>query len=227
MNDVKVANTYYNVAAEAAQEAGSHALQALALGRKGFLSIHAGEYEAALSFLQQAYSLAENTTTGKSKSWIVMMQAEALSHLQRKNECLAVLDKTVQVFDQDRSVTGEDNRWTGFNQPTRVGYAGICYLRLDLPEDAQPMLYTALEALPAGPTRRRSIILGDIATTYMQEREIEEACKVATQALSYAAQTKSARALHHLRRFQREINRFRKVSAVRKFNEHMRIVKYA
>jgi tetratricopeptide (TPR) repeat protein len=205
----------------------NHTLQALALGRKGFLSIHTGEYEAALPFLQKSYSLAENTATGKSKSWIVMMEAEALSNLKRKDECLAVLEKTIQVFDQDRSVTGEDKQWTGFTQSTRVGYTGICYLRLHLSHDAQSMLHTALEDLPPGPTRRRSIILGDLATAYMQQNEIEEACKTATQALSCAAQTKSSRALEQLRRFQREINAFGQVSSVRKFNEHMRIVKYA
>jgi tetratricopeptide (TPR) repeat protein len=226
MNDVKTAGAYYNLAVEAAQAVGNHALQALALGRKGFLLIYTGEYEAALPFLQKSYSLAENTATGKSKSWIVMMEAEALSNLKRKKECLATLDKTIQVFDQDRSATGEDKQWTGFTHSTRVGYAGICYLHLHLPHDAQPMLHTALEALPPGPTRRRSIILGDLATAYMQQNEIEEACKTATQALSYAAQTKSSRALEQLRRFQQEMNAFSKVSSVKKFNEYMRIVKY-
>ncbi len=226
INNSEIAEIYYTLAIEAAQEVDNHALRAIALGRKGFLSIYRGKYEKALPILQEAFSLAENTTTGKTKSWIAMMEAEALSNLKRKDACFSTLEKTAQVFDQGQYSTGEDAHWTGFTHATMVGYKGICYLRLELSADAQPMLHTALDTLPFGPTRRKSLILSDLATTYIQQKEIEEACKVATQALLCATQTKSSRALTKLLEVQKMLGEWKDVSCIKRFNEQLKIVKF-
>jgi tetratricopeptide (TPR) repeat protein len=225
MNELERAKTYYQLAMETAQEIDNHALKATALGREGFLQIYNHEYEKALPILREAFSLAENTATGKTKSWLAMMEAEALSNLRKTKDCLSMLEKTEQVFDQDRSSTGEDKNWTGFSHATMSGYKGICYVRLQLPEEAQPMLYQSLEALPIGPTRRKALTLTDLATTYVQQRELEEACKIATQALVCAAQTKSTRALTKLLEFQQDLREWRNVACVKNFNNHLKLVK--
>jgi tetratricopeptide (TPR) repeat protein len=224
MHDPQTAEAYYTLASEAAQEIDHQALKAIALGRTGFLSVYSGEYEKALPLLQAAFSLAEKTTTGKTKAWIAMMEAEALAHLKRKNACLSVLEKTEQVFDQDHSSTGEDTHWTGFTLSTMVGYKGICYVRLALPTEARSMLQSALEALPLGPTRRKSLLLSDVATTYLQQREVEQACKIATQALLCTAQTKSSRAVIRLLAFQKELREWKDVLCVKQFNEHLQFL---
>lgn len=225
MNDLESADHYYTLAIEAARQADNPALWSIALGRQGFLSVYEGAFLGALPFFQHAYSLAENTTTGKSKSWLTMMEAEAVSSLKRKDDCFALLEKTEAVYTQDRSPTGADRRWTGFSQTTMMGYKGMCYVRLHIPEKARSFLQMALTDLPSGPTRRRSLILADIATTYIQQEEIEEACTVASQALVYAAQTKSSRALQRLRVVQKDLRGWRDVSAVKRLNEQLRIVK--
>ncbi|MBV9708373.1 MAG: tetratricopeptide repeat protein [Chloroflexi bacterium] len=225
MNDSQTAEAYYTLAIETAQEIDHAALKAIALGRKGFLSVYRSEYEKALPLLQEAFSLAETTTTGKTKSWIAMMEAEALANLKRKDACLSALEKTERVFDQDQSSTGEDTHWTGFTLSTMAGYKGICYVRLALPTEARPMLQSGLEALPLGPTRRKSLLLSDLATTYLQQREVEEACKIATQALLSAAQTKSARAVTRLLAFQKELREWKDVLCVKQFNEHLQFLR--
>lgn len=225
MNDPETAESYYTLAIETAQEVDNHALQAIALGRKGFLSIYSGEYEKALPILQESVSLAANTTTGKTKSWIAMMEAEALSNLKRKDACFAALERTEAVFDQGESLIEEDKHWTGFTYSTMVGYKGICYTHLRLPYEAQSMLRIALDTLPLGPTRRRSLILTDLATTYVQQKEIEEACKIASQALLCAAQTKSTRALNKLWNFQKTLTEWKNVACVKQFNKYITLTK--
>lgn len=224
MNDPKTADAYYTLAIEAAQEVDDRALWAIALGRKGFLSIYNGEFQKALPFFQEAYGLAEQTTTGKSKSWLTMMESEALSHLKRKDDCFATLEKTERVFDQDRSPTGVDKHWTGFSRSTLTGYKGVCYMRLQLPGEAQSLLRASLDELSPGPTRRRSIILTDLALTYLQQKKVEEACEVASQALLCAVHTKSTRALQRLRNFQNELRTWKTLPCVKRFNEQLRIV---
>ena len=154
-----------------------------------------------------------------------MMEAETLSNLKKKDDCLFTLEKTEEVFDQDRSPTGEDKHWTGFTYATMMGYKGSCYIRLQLPHEAQSMLNTALNDLPSGPTRRKSLLLSELALTYIQQKEIEEACKIASQALLCAAQTKSPRALKSLKDIQRELRGWRDTSYVKRFNHHLNFVK--
>jgi tetratricopeptide (TPR) repeat protein len=224
MNNVATAEAYQNLAIEVAREVAHDPLEALALGRKGFLSVYRQEYSESLPILQRACALAENTVTGKSKSWLTMMEAEAYSGLQSKDRCREALDKTEEISDQDgSSSTGEDRCWTG----SLIGYKGACYIRLHLPDEAQPLLRSALQELPTAedPTRRKPLILTNLALTCVWQEEIEEACKVATQALLCSAQTKSSRAISGLRNFQKEVRQWKDVYCVKKFNKQLNSVK--
>jgi tetratricopeptide (TPR) repeat protein len=223
MNDVAMAEAYQSLAIEVAHEVANDPLETLALGRKGFLSVYRGAYSESLPILQRAYALAENTVTGKSKSWLMMMEAEAYSGLQSKDKCREALDKTEEVSDQDgSSSTGEDRRWTG----PLIGYKGACYIRLRLPDEAQSLLLNALQELPsaADTPRRKPLILTNLALTHVWQGEIEEACKIASQALLCAAQTRSRRAISTLQKFQKEVRQWKDVYCVKKFNKQLNSV---
>lgn len=224
MNNCAAAEAYYTLAIEAAQEAKNDALWALALGRKGFLPIYNGQFEKALPVLQKASTLAKQTTTGQSKSWLVTMKAEALAHLHRKSDCFAALDQANAFLTLD-ATTGSDVYWTGFNETTLAGYKGVCYTLLHMPDAAQSVLRTSLAALPPGPTRRKSIVLTDLALTYVQQEEIEEACRIAMESLEIAAQAKSTRALQRLRTLQAELKPWRDHASVRRLEKQLKIVK--
>src|SRR5262249_20119705 len=47
LNALELANSYYTLAIESAHEVDNHTLEALALGRKAFLSVYKGEYHSA------------------------------------------------------------------------------------------------------------------------------------------------------------------------------------
>ncbi len=226
INDAKI---YYRLAASAAEEVGNHALKATALGREGFLPVYQGKPDEALPLLREAYVLAEKSTTGVTRAWVGMMEAEALSKIEgREKECLSVLQKVEDVFLEvdvyQEAPNQDDRKWTGFNRPTLIGYKGACLLHLRQPEEARSMLLATLEQLPSGPTRRRSLILTDLALSYVQNQEIEEACKTATQALIYTAQAKSPRSLQRLKSFQKTLQPWRNLACVRRLQNAMRIV---
>lgn len=219
MNQCIKATTYYDLAIDAAQEADNHRLYSLALGRKGFLPIYLGHSEESLSPLQYAYALAQQTTTGKSKSWLITMQAEAFSNLKNKRECLDTLEQAERVISL--ADDGEDAHWTGFSRETLAGYEGICYMRLEMPKEARNVLQQSLESLPAGPTRRKSIVLSDLATTYAQEGEVEEACRIADESLLIATRSKSARAIQRLRELQHRLQPWNDHISVKRFNDQL------
>ena len=63
-------------------------------------------------------------------------------------------------------------------------YEGSSLLQLRRPADARPFLIEALHVLTADHVKARAIVLLLIASTYVQEHEIEEACRLADEALS-------------------------------------------
>lgn len=231
LDNIAEAKAYYQLAARAAEEIDNHSLRATALGREGFLPVYQGKPYDALPLLQEAYTLAEKNTTGKTKAWVAMMEAEALARMAgKKAECLSLLQKVDEVFQEEDAPLGEqpntdDRKWTGFTYPTLMGYKGTCFLYLHLPEEARSMLLTALESLSPGPTRRRSLLLTDLAMSYVQSQDIEEACNTATQALIATAQSKSPRSLQRLRDFQQTLQPWRDLASVRRFNSAMRMLK--
>lgn len=230
MDKIENAKIYYRLAVQAATEVDNHALKATALGREGFLPVYQGQPSQALPLLKEAYTLAEGSTTGQTKAWIVMMEAEALARIEGKREaCLSTLKKVDDVFYEgsvglEDAPNRDDRKWTGFSQPTLIGYKGTCLLHLRQPEEARSMLLITLDTLPPGPTRRRSLVLADLALTYVQSQEIEEACKTATLALVYTAQSKSPRSLQRLKYFQKMLQPWRNLACVRRFSNAMKIL---
>jgi tetratricopeptide (TPR) repeat protein len=230
LDNIEEAKAYYRLGARAAEEVDNHPLQATALGREGFLPVYLGKPQEALPLLHEAENLADERVTGQTKAWISMMEAEALARIDGKKEaCLSVLKKVDAIFyeeaaDLEEAPNRDDRKWTGFTLPTLTGYKGTCFLHLHQPEEARSMLLIALGDLPPGPTRRRSLILTDLATAYLQSQEIEEACNTATQALVYTAQSKSSRSLQRLRNFQKTLRPWRDLASVRRFNSAMKIL---
>ncbi len=233
MDRIEDARIYYRLAMRAADEVDNHALKATALGREGFLPIYLGKPAEALPLLKEAYTLADESTTGQTKAWVAMMEAEALARIEGKEEeCLSTLKKVDDVFHEEHAKIEEapnrdDRKWTGFNQPTLIGYKGTCFLHLHQPEEARSMLLITLDTLPPGPTRRRSLILTDLAMSYVQSQEIEEACKTATLALVYTAQAKSPRSLQRLKHFQKMLQPWRNLACVRRFANAIKILETA
>ncbi len=230
LDRIEDAKIYYRLATQAADEVDNRALKATALGREGFLSVYQGTPHEALPLLKGAYTLAEKGATGQTKAWIAMMEAEALSRMEgKKKECLSTLVKVEDIFyeenaDLEIAINKGEKKWTGFNQPTLTRYKGECLLHLRQPEEARSMLLTTLEMLPPGPTSRRSLVLTDLAISYVQSQEIEDACENATLALVYTAQSKSLRSLQHLKHFLKMLQPWRNLACVRRFTNAMKIL---
>lgn len=233
MDMIEDARSYYKLASRAADEVDNRALKATALGREGFLPIYLGKPYDSLPFLREAYILAEKNTTGQTKAWIAMMQAEALARIEgKKEECLSMLKRVEDVFHKENTEVEEapnrdDRRWTGFTEPTLIGYKGTCFLHLHQPEEARSMLLSTLDTLPPGPTRRRSLVLTDLALSYVQSREIEQACETAALALIYTAQSKSPRSLQRLKHFRKALQPWRNLACVRRFANAMKMLEAA
>jgi tetratricopeptide (TPR) repeat protein/transcriptional regulator with XRE-family HTH domain len=218
VQDIPRAEDYYTLAIEAADLAGDRALQSIALGRLGFLPIYCRQFKEALEPLEEALHLSANSAIPTARSWIAMMKAEALANLSDADRCSRTIGEAEDIFIH--ATPGEDTLGTGFTRSTLTSFKGICYLRLRQPDDAQEALQASLQEFTQ-PTRRRAIILTDLAHSYVLQKEIEQACRIASEAGSLADQTKSSRAVHRLRKLQRELKPWRATAEVQQLHEQL------
>ncbi len=219
MNDYSSALSYYKVSLEAAQEANNHALHAVALGRMSFLPVYSGHAREALALLQKAHRLAKANATPPSRSWLAVVEAEALANMQDEFGCLKALEYAEHAADQ--AASEEDPYWTGFDHSRFAGYTGVCYLRLQKPDSALTALRAALTHLKPEANRRRSTILTDLATAYVQQGEVEQGCELASQALSITKQTRSAMVLQRLQDFRYQLKPWENLQVVRDLDEQL------
>jgi hypothetical protein len=124
-------------------------------------------------------------------------------------------------------------RWSGhdrkpaapidFFTPGKLpAYMGSCYMLLGQPKLAQRYSSEALSLL--GPrARSRSFVRLDIATTLVQQRELEEACSLAADSLvAVSGDDWTPRLEQRVRDFRRSLEPFDSAGAVRRFNEEFR-----
>jgi tetratricopeptide (TPR) repeat protein/transcriptional regulator with XRE-family HTH domain len=223
MHDYSSAFACYQVSLEAAQEAGDLPLQAIGLGRMSFLRTYSGQPETALSLIQEAQRLAEQSATIITRSWLAAVEAEAQAKLDTPNTtaCLKALERAERIVDQNTQTPEEDPYRTGFNPSRLEGYKGVCYIHLQQPETARNALHKALTLVSPLPMRRRSTIFTDLAATHVQEGNIEEASQLLHQALDITTQTKSLTVLQRIRNLRAKLQQWENSQVVKNIDEHI------
>jgi tetratricopeptide (TPR) repeat protein len=220
--DYPAAWSYYTVALHAAQEALNTDLWAVGLGRMSFLLTYSHQAQEALPLLQEAQHLAGQSTLSTMRSWLAAVEAEAQAHLPDATACSRVLDTAELLATEDGF--GVDPYATGLNLSRLAGYKGVCYVRLQQPDRALPALQQAVDLLPPSAIRRQSTLLTDMATAYVQQGAIEQACKLAGQAATLTVETRSRSILQRLRHLRRKLEPWNTMSTVRDFDEQTAVL---
>jgi tetratricopeptide (TPR) repeat protein len=217
MQDHHVASLYYHFAIAAAKEAGKNVLRAVGLGRLSFLPIYAGEAQQAIPLLQEANALLSSDTQPMLSTWLALLEAEALAHLQDEYACEHALRRAAEGIQKQRG-SEEETIWTQINAATLLGYQGACYLQLQQPEKALGVLRETLLHLQHDASRHRSIIVTDMATAMIQLGEIEEACTLFRHALEITTRTKSLLVLLRLQQVRHHLHAWDATTSVKELD---------
>jgi transcriptional regulator with XRE-family HTH domain len=221
MNDYITARAYYNVSIETAQEGGNHTLWATALGRMASLPTYSNYPREALPLLYEAQQVATDHSSASVLAWLASVEAEAYAHLHNEEACLRSLAHSEHFLKH--LVKEEDPYSIKFDYSRFVGYKGVCYLRLKQPELAITALTEGMNLTNSLSPRQLSIIIADVAEAYRQQGQIEEACKLAIQALKMTDQTKSCLVLQRLRKIRLNLEPCKTLQSVEEFDAHMRL----
>lgn len=222
------ARDFYTSAIIAAQEAMHHTLEAIAWGWTSLTWTYSGNAQEALTCAQEARRLSAWSTSITVRAWLAAVAAETQANVQNRDACLKALDEA-EVIESQRQPE-QDHYWTSFDRLQLAGYKGVCLLRLSHPENTQraSLLTSAQRTLNQALTetepvlyRLRPTLLSDLASTFIRQGEISEACHHAIQALTIDP-VKSQMIVQRVVTLRRELEPWKTTHYVKNLDEHIR-----
>lgn len=217
---------YYTLALETAKEAHHDVLQAVILGRMGFLPIYSGTPDQALPLIEQARSLVTQNAADIVPAWLWAITAEAYANMGEAPACAHALEQAEWLLNRGRTgqvpLAFEENTAHALFGPLKLlAFQGTCFIRLRQPEAAQAVLHTHLDSLSATHLHHQSITLVDLGMANALQGDMKEACHYASRALSLVAQTGSGRVLQRAVHLRRELDPWKNTPSVRQLDEHL------
>jgi DNA-binding XRE family transcriptional regulator len=212
------AEQYYSVAVAAAEAAQDHLMQAIALGRKSFVPIYEHNAYAAVPLLQQAHALTAHKAPAMTRAWLSAIEAEAYANMHDEVACRKALESSAHFLSLAQQAEPPLPR---FGYSTLLGYQGICAIRLKQPQNAQEALHESMRIMDPQRIRHKAIVLIDLATTYLLQNEIEEACHNASQALMLITEIKSSRVFQRMLSLRTQMEPWETTKAVKHLDEQI------
>jgi transcriptional regulator with XRE-family HTH domain/tetratricopeptide (TPR) repeat protein len=222
MHDIEASRSYYRVALEAAREADDNALWACVLGYESYQSSAAGRPDKACALLAEAQHRAANCPTPMTRAWLAAREAEEQAARGDAGSALRALDRAQDAFG-DAKQRGEDRVWTHFFDQGRLdGLRVTTYSRLGRSAAAYSAATAGLRAAGPGATKKRSLLLGDVALVHIKRGEIDQATQLLADALAIVAQTDFSMGLARVRQVRDRLRPWHYTAPIRDLDEQLR-----
>ena len=214
------AQAYYEVALRAAHEAESVLLEAVTLVRMSRLLKYCAQEERILPTLQYAHHLLDHAGTSPTRSWIAAEKALAFAREKQASESLKLLEQVTSVSSPLEFES--DPYRIGFEENVRFGFFGSCYAELQQLQDAEAAYREAIAQIHSSsrihPAHRRSLLSVNLATIFVRQKAVEQACQLSHEALTLVQHSHSPLVLQHLLKFRRELGPWKALDAVKAFD---------
>ncbi|MFC7327220.1 helix-turn-helix domain-containing protein [Marinactinospora rubrisoli] len=201
MGDVGSARSHYRAAVERARQAGHELLGVYMLGSLAAFEIDADEPELGLALAGEAARRLGDDAHPTARAWLACVRATGHA---------AIGDGPAahrELGSADRAVAHTANReppwpWVfPFDETKLAGYRALVAVRLRRPGDALAAFGEAAR-VPAG-AKQRAVLLVDLADAHADAGDVDEACRLASEALRIGAAFQSDRVISRVRRFRR------------------------
>jgi len=215
------ARRYFTSAVYVAHEADEPGLAASALGYMSLQETYRGRLPSAVSLAQTAFATGSAGTTPLTMTMLGTRLARAQAGLRDRQACLRTLAGARAAFDQ----TGlqDEPLWMSYVDAAELAaQKGACYLDLGMTREGIESLTTAIGLIEARTPRRlrdRVHYLSRLAKCHLAERDLEQACSRASEALTLSKAIDSARVAERLREFNDALEPFGNVSPAQQFRE--------
>jgi tetratricopeptide (TPR) repeat protein/transcriptional regulator with XRE-family HTH domain len=217
------AREFYHEALAHARISGDEPLTVLALASMSLQSTYLGAAHEALDFARAAQSspAAQESITA---SVLAVREARALARLNDSSASVKAMARARAALDR-AGPPPEHASWASFQDHAELtANEGLCRADLGDHPGARRLLRQALDAQAPTYTRNRALYGIRLADSALTLGELEEACALATTAVSLASHVDSRRVLDHIRDFRRRTSRHHDNEAAREFNERCELI---
>lgn len=222
-HDHATGRRWLNVCVSMCEEASDPGMYVFGLLQAAQQFVYTSEGDKSVQLMEHARKLAAHTSTPNAMSWIYAVQAEAHATLRNREQCNRLLGLAEEF--QSRSRPGYEPQWSErWSRRHVAGFIGAVNMRLEQPGPARAALNEILVSQEASAVKPRSKYLADLAMTYAQEGDVEQACALAETALDIAGPIQYGTTLERMTKLRRQLSQWPEVRAVRELDERLRTV---
>jgi tetratricopeptide (TPR) repeat protein len=223
LSDPMSARGYYNLALEAACEAGDHLQAAAALGHIAFIPAGDHSFHAALDYLRGAAGHVRRFPHSRVESWLSAVESEMQTNAGNPKSALAAVDRARELAAPPGLTPAL--AWFDYYDGTRLaGFAGYALLRAARFDEARMALSGAVASLPRTAVKQRAVFLTDLATVELHDGERDQACRIAGDAAEQLQRAGYATGSGRLRDFRRAVEPWSTSFPVRMLDEQLAAV---
>jgi transcriptional regulator with XRE-family HTH domain len=219
LRDPMSARAYYGAALDSSREADDPHLAAATLGHMSFIPAASGGFNAAANLLAGANKSAARITV--LPSWLASVEAEIQAKAGQIHASLTAIDRA----ECSLLLGHEVPVWMDYYDMTRLqGFKGFAYLKAGKPDEARTALGEALSGLDGHAVKQRAVFLTDLATTYVDEGEVDKGAEVAAEAADALSTAGYATSAERLREFRGLVQPWQDRASVKELDERLALV---
>lgn len=190
--DHAVSVQYFDQAISAAREVGDRILEAHAQLRKGFVALYGVKAPKEGLRLCNETAIVGRTASNVLSGLGFLHVGEAYAMLGERRACERALGSAEESFAR---VTDGDEALHMFSPTQLDRMAGSCYLFLGMYDKAEQILERSARSLVRW-KKSQSIVLGNLALTYIRQGKSEEACGTLHEAIDLIQETRGGGGLN-------------------------------
>ncbi len=219
------ARAHFALARDAAHEAEDDALYASVLGSMSYLcsrthsSTGQGDTATALALIDQANARLPAEAPASLRSWLAARQGVEHAadgddygynrHIERAKEIL----RDARGEPAQEGFFSDGGRFATWDEALLRGFEGTGLVLLGRAQEAEAVLWRTLSETPY--SKRRSTTLADLAAAYVQQQEINQACRAAKDSLAIATEIGFSLGVQRLHGVRARMHRWDNEPAVR------------
>ncbi len=214
-----LAHRWFDTALDAAGEADDATLSAWVLIGKSFVPIYSGDAQGALRLIRRGQRFT-GSSTSIGRAMLGGLEARVQASMGNLAEARAALNEADAVLGA--APKGELALFS-FTEAQLAFYAGTAFVRLRQPDVAQDYAHHALALYGSTPHYMDpALVRLDLARSYVQQGEIDQACKLGGQVLAGAPGRRPGPIDRRARDLWRALQPYADSPIVRDFSDQLR-----
>ncbi len=213
---------HYRAALTHAERSQDKVLQAYVAGCMSNWAVRTDNGVEAVKLIERAKRLIPSDTAPAAHTWIAITEATAYAVAHDESATLDAVARAERTLDAADEAGKPAWPWVfPINHGMISRYRGCAAASLGLSEMAIPALNEGLEALGPVLTKRHAYTLSKLAKVYIQTGHVDQACSLAAEAFTVAAQFGDTETVMAVRNARVQLMPMSATQAVKELDEHL------